>query len=295
MKRIFMLALALAGVCSTTLACDICGYGVANYNPFLFPHLSRSYISLSYQHRLYYVHNEDDGTMSREYYNAFTLSAQYAVTKKLQLIALLPYQVNKLNSTTANQSLNGLGDATVVANYKVWDKQFGLVRHTVMGGVGVKLPTGEYKAVKNGSLDDQNFQLGTGSTDYLANASYRIGYRKWIVNAAASYKYNNTNKGGYRYGDMLTTGASIIYRKDWDGFSVAPYVQVSNDHQLQDADNHIIQDHSGGHVLYTGGGVDMNTRRVAFGLNYQCAANQNLAEGHIRVKPKLSAHLSFVL
>ena len=184
-----------------------------------------------------------------------------------------------------------MGDATLLATYKVWDKPFGLVRHTVMGGAGVKLPTGNYKPAKDGSLDDQNFQLGTGSTDYLVNASYRIGYRKWILSTMASYKYNTTNKDGYRYGDMLTTGATLIYRKDWDGFSVAPYLQVSNDHQLQDADQHILQDHSGGQVLYTGGGIDMNTRKMAFGFNYQWAPSQNLAEGHILVKPKLSVHL----
>jgi hypothetical protein len=39
----------------------------------------------------------------------------------------------------------------------------------------------------------------------------------------------------------------------------------------------------------------MNTRKLAFGVNYQWAAAQHLAEGHITVKPKVSAHLSFVL
>jgi len=294
MKRIFVLVLALAGACSTALACDVCGYGVANYNPFLFPHLTRSFVSLSYQHRLYRM-RDDDGMLSRESYNSMLLSAQYGLSKKLQVIALIPYQMNKLAGEMENQKRNGLGDVSLLANYRVLYAQTGLVRHTLLGGVGVKLPTGNYQAAKTTALDDQNFQLGTGSTDYLANASYRVGYRKWIVSTAASYKYNSTNKDGYRYGDMLTTGATLIYRKDLDGLSIAPYVQVSNDHQMQDADKHILQEHSGGHVLYAGGGVDMNTRKLAFGLNYQQAASQNLAEGQIIVKPKLSAHISIVL
>ncbi|HUQ97313.1 MAG TPA: transporter [Chitinophagaceae bacterium] len=291
MKRIFILALLFAG--TTAFACDICGYGVANYNPFLFPQLSSSYLSIAYQHRLYLMH-ADDGATSHQYYNSVSVTAQYGVSKKLQLIAILPYQFNNATGATM-QNRNGSGDATVLANYKLWNKPFGTVKHTVMARVGVKLPTGTYEETKTGAIDDQNFQLGTGSIDYLANASYRVGIRKWIFNAVATYKYNSTNKDAYRYGDMITTGATAIYRKDWDGFSVAPYVQLVHEQQLKDADHHVLQSHSGGQVLYTGGGVDVNTRKIALGVNYQWAPAQNLAEGHITVKPKLSAHLSFML
>jgi hypothetical protein len=294
MKRISLMVLVLTGICSTAHACDICGYGVANYNPFLFPHLSRSYLSMAYQHRVYHTHAHD-GTVSRQQYNSVSLSVQYGVTKKLQLVALVPYQFNSLRDRHTTKNVNGMGDATLLANYRLWDKPFGTLRHTVMAGVGIKLPTGRYEPAKNETLDDQNFQRGTGSLDYLVNASYRLGYRKWIVNVATSYKYNNANTDGYRYGDMFTAGVTVIRRKDWDGFSVAPYLQVMHEQQLKDADKHILQTHSGGRVLYTGGGLDMNTRKVAFGVNYQWAAAQHLAEGHITVKPKVSAHISFVL
>jgi hypothetical protein len=52
---------------------------------------------------------------------------------------------------------------------------------------------------------------------------------------------------------MITAGATAIYRKDWDGFSVAPYVQVLHEQQLKDADHHVLQQRSAGRVLYTGG------------------------------------------
>ena len=294
MKQFYLLVLALIGISVTTFACDICGFGVANYNPFLFPHLSRSFVGLNYQYRLYKTY-DDDGAISKERYNTFLITGQYGVTKKLQLVALLPYQLNKLYNEKQTKNVSGLGDITLLANYTIWAKSMGKIRQTVMAGVGVKLPTGQYNAAATEALDDQNFQRGTGSVDYLLNGSYRIGYRKWILSTAVSYKYNTTNKDNYRYGDMLTTGATLIYRKDWDGFSVAPYVQVMNEYQMQDADNHVLQDHSGGHMLYTGGGVDMNTRKVAFGVNYQWSPAQNLAEGQINVMPRLSAHISFVL
>lgn len=293
MKRIFLLVLAVTSISITTLACDICGFGVANYNPFLFPHMSRSYVGLNYQHRLYQTF--DDGSMTKEQYNTLLVTGQYGVSKNLQLVALVPFQLNKLNNGKETRNVSGLGDVSLLANYRVWNKSMGVFKYTIMAGVGVKLPAGQYKPAAADALDDQNFQRGTGSVDYLMNATYRIGYRKWILNTLASYKYNNTNKDHYRYGDMLSTGATLIYRKDWDGFSIAPYVQVMHEHQLHDADHHVLQEHSGGHVLYTGGGVDMNTRKLAFGVNYQWSPEQNLASGDIVVKPRFSAHISFVL
>jgi len=294
MKQFYLLVLAVTGISISTLACDICGFGVANYNPFLFPHVSRSYLGVSYQRRIYHTYDED-GTFGKELYNTFLVTAQYGGTKKLQLVALVPYQMNQLHTAKEIKNVSGLGDVSLLANYSIWAKTMGVVRHTVMAGVGVKLPTGQYNAAMTSALDDQNFQQGTGSVDYLLNGTYRIGYRKWILSTAASYKYNTTNKDDYRYGDVLMTGATLIYRKDLDGLSIAPYVQVINEHQMQDADKHVLQEHSGGQVLYTGGGVDMNTRKIAFGVNYQWAPSQNLAQGQVVVNPRFAAHITFML
>ncbi len=68
-----------------------------------------------------------------------------------------------------------------------------------------------------------------------------------------------------------------------------------NERQMQDASHNVLQAQSGGHVLYTGSGVDLNTRKLAFGVNYQWAADQNIAAGAIVVKPRVTAHVLFML
>ena len=275
-------------------ACDICGCGVSNYNPFLFPHLSKSYISLSWYHRLYYTHSES-GVSGRETYNSLLVTGQYSPLKKLKLTAIFPYQINKLDNDNGLKNRNGLGDLTLLANYTVFDRTFGNLRHTIIAGAGVQLPTGKYEAAQTEDIDDQNFQLGTGSTDYLLNISYQLSYRNWVLSTATSYKYNSQNKDSYRYGDVLTNGATLVYRKECKRFSIVPYLQLINETQMKDANKHILQDHSGGNVLYSGGGLDINTRLFTIGSNYQFAAKQKLAEGQINVKPRFFVHLSFTL
>ncbi|TCJ19626.1 transporter [Flaviaesturariibacter flavus] len=273
-------------------ACDICGCGVSNYNPYLFPHLSKSYIGLSYISRSYRTFPIDDAP-SRETYRSILLSGQYRVGKKLQLLALLPWQQNMLRSESGNRTLSGLGDITLLAQYKVWDHSTEKVRHTVLAGAGLKLATGRFTPAGTNKAADQNFQLGTGSTDYIVNGSYRISTGKWLFGAGGSYKYNTSNADGFRYGDVLNLSLLAAWRYEWANWSLLPYLQLSHEALSRDADHNVLQRHSGGTVAYAGGGIDLSTRAITLGLNYQFAAGQHLADGQISAEPKFSAHASF--
>jgi hypothetical protein len=294
MKKILLLCLIILGIQSGLRACDICGGGISNYNPFLFPHLSRTYLSLSYAHR-HYQRQSESGIMESEQFHSFLLAGQYSIGKHFQVIAMVPFQNNTLVEENVTKHISGPGDIDLLVNYKLWDKISSNNRQTILIGGGIKLPTGKYTAGKAQSMEEASAQAGTGSLDYLLNASYRISFSKWVFSAAASYKYNTQNKDGYRFGDVITSGATIVYRQDLKGFSIAPYTQFILEKQMKDAGQHIIQDHSGGHAFYTGAGLDINTKKIAVGFNYQFAASQNLAQGEISVKPRITAHISFLL
>lgn len=287
------MALCLGLLYIPALACDVCGLGTSNYNPFLFPHLSKNYISVNYLHRLYYIRSEEGLTKAQ--LNSFFISGQYSVNERLQLVVMLPYQFNKQEISGEAKNQEGAGDISLLGNYRLWNKQTRSNTQTVTVGGGFKLPSGKYTGSKSGTIEDQNFQLGTGSMDYLLNASYRLSYRRWIFSALGSYKYNRQNKDHYRYGDVLTTGGTVVYRKELKNFSVSPYLQVMKETQMKDADNHLLQSHSGGNILFGGGGFDVNTRKIAIGANYQFAARQNFFQGELIAKPRLSIHFSIVL
>jgi hypothetical protein len=275
-----------------TYACDICGCSVSNYNPFLFPHMSKAYFSAGYIHRHYYVYPNSPKSADQNF-NSLLLTTQYRIGKKMHFAAMLPYQVNKLVTRSAVRNVSGAGDISILLNYNLVDKITKRHRQTVMIGGGIKLASGAYTRAKAKDIDEQNFQLGTGSTDYILNASYRLSYRKWILSTSASYKYNTANRDDYRFGDVCNAGVNLIYRVDKDQLSITPYVELSSEHQMKDAAGHALQEHSGGNVFYTGTGVDVNTKKIAVGFKYSIPAIQDLAQGMILVKPGFSSHLSF--
>lgn len=273
-------------------ACDICGCGVSNYNPYLFPHLARNYIGLTYIHRGFRTLPPDEAP-AHETYRSFLLSGQVQVGKKLRLLALLPWQQNDLRSETGNRRLNGPGDITLLAQYLAWERSTERARQAILVGAGMKLAIGKFVPAGSEKAAEQNFQLGTGSYDFLVNGSYRLSLRRWTLAATASYKYNTANADGFRFGDVATAGLLAAWRQEWKRWSLTPYLQLSHESLQRDADRHVLQRHSGGTVFYAGGGVDVNTRSVTTGLNYQLAPDQSLAGGQIRVQPKFSAHASF--
>jgi hypothetical protein len=290
MKKFFLLLFTITGISAS--ACDICGAGAGSYNPFLNPHLSRHFTSASFVHR-YYQTLSDEGIASREYYNSLLLGGQFTVGQRLQLIASVPYQFNSLINQYGKTKISGLGDISLLVNYKVFDKEQGKNRHTILLGAGVKLASAQYNPeVKDGG---ENFQLGTGSTDYLVNGMYRFGTGNWIFNAVGTYKYNSANKNDYRYGDVLTTALTVARRIAVKENSISPYLQFTMESHMKDADKHVLQQHSGGHVCYSGGGIDFSTQRFTIGASGQFVPTQHLAGGMITVKPSFSTHISFTL
>jgi hypothetical protein len=292
--RKLIIALVLTIGFSTANACDVCRGGVGNYNPLLFPHLSKNYFGLCWMHR-HYITSAEDGSARNEYYNAILLTAQYSPFKKLQLAVMAPWQLNKMQTLDGRKNISGVGDISVLANYQVFNKTNSKFRRTFVAGAGVKLPAGRYQRLTGEKVEGQNFQVGTGSTDYLLNASFHAGWRQWTVSATSSYKYNTQNKDDYRYGDVFLNGLTIVYQKEFKNFSIAPYTQMISEKQMKDADSHVLQDHSGGHVLFAGGGLDVNIRKVSGGFSYQFVTNQHLAAGNIMAKPRFSTHLLFTL
>src|SRR5262245_58600187 len=162
MKKIFVALLMIMSF-NLVKACDICGCGVGNFNPYMFPHLSQKFISVGYNYRYYNTHAHDDlghEMQNREYYNSISLAGQFTIAKRFQMMGYLPFQVNTQKGPEGNKSLSKFGDAIIMADYRLLDHiSANRLRQTITAGAGMKLPTGAYQFEEGDekTVDNANF------------------------------------------------------------------------------------------------------------------------------------------
>jgi len=282
-------------------ACDICGCGVGNFNPYMFPHLSQKFISVGYNYRSYKTLAHDDlgnEMQNREYYNSISLAGQFTVAKRIQLMGYLPFQVNTQKSPEGNKSLSELGDAIIMADYRLFDHvSVNRLRQTITAGAGIKLPTGSYQFEEGDekAVDNANFQAGTGSTDFLLNGYYALRYKKIALSTGITYKVNTANKEEYQFGNRLLTVVQFKYIKDTRKISLIPNLGILAEKMEEDKVNNVKVDHTGGYNIQATLGLDVNNRKIAAGIFYSKPIQQNLAMGHIQAMPAINIHISYVL
>lgn len=301
MKKSFI-ALFVMMLVYASKACDICGCGVGNFNPHMFPHLAQKFISVGYNYRYYQSNAHDDlgnEMLNREYYNSFSVTGQFTVAGKVELMGYLPFQSNTQKGPEGNKSLNKLGDAILLANYRLIDhiSSNNRLRQTFVAGGGIKLPTGSYHYEEGSEkeVDNPNFQAGTGSTDFLLNGAYSLRYKKFAMSTGVTYKMNTSNKEDYLFGNKLLSVVQFKYVKDVRNISVIPNIGLVVEKMNEDKEGGAAIDHTGGHNIQATVGLDVNNRKIAAGIFYSKPVNQNLAMGHIQAMPGVNIHVSFIL
>ncbi len=153
------------------------------------------------------------------------------------------------------------------------------------------------KDCSGGNSHSPNFQLGSGSTDFLFNAAYDIRLMDLGVNLNTSYKLNTENQYDYRYGNKFTGNLLAYYKFNIkQKIRVAPNAGLLYETQHQDVlylKYEVYQ--SGGHLLSNVLGVEVNIGQVSFGANYQMPVSQSLANNRAWAGNRLMTHVSFNL
>jgi hypothetical protein len=290
MKKLFLLIIFFASL--SAMACDICGCSVSNYNPNLFPQLSKKYLAIGYTNREFVRHIglADEST---DRLQALTIAAGYKAGKKLHLTADIPVIFQNSRFANTNNTETGVGDLTLLASYRVWEKMTKNWRQNFSMGGGIKLPTGrsDQSTRENG---EKELRMGTGSIDYLVSLHYLLAFRKWAVNTSSGYKYNTQDKNDFRMGDQWRTNAKILYRKDFDRFSVAPHVILDGEIEWKDAAAHALIESSDSRTLFAGPGLDLNTTWMAVGVNYIQALTSTQDSRTLQYKPAFNAYFSLI-
>jgi hypothetical protein len=106
---------------------------------------------------------------------------------------------------------SGFGDVRLIAKYALWIH----TKHLLVGGLGIKLPTGEYKLRDHeGHINEPTIQPGTGSFDGLASLYYAYEIFPHELNAflSGSYQANAENDLDYKMGNTFLLNTGVDYR-----------------------------------------------------------------------------------
>lgn len=285
-------------------ACPICGCGGGNLYIGLLPNFQSHFIGLRYNYAQYHSQLINNPTQfSTNYYNSLELWGGMRLGKKFQVLAFIPYYFNKQVDDDGTTTPKGLGDITLMGQYKVFynisasDNQTVIIQQFWLGG-GIKLPTGPFNANPLDStttIADINAQIGTGSVDFLINGLYSITIGNFGINAAANYKINTVNSENYKFGNKFTTNMLVFYRLQLKKNTLSPNMGIGYEKVAANT----IQKQS---VQYTGStvttgiiGIEYNFKKMGIGINGQIPISQNFAQGQTRLNFKGMLHLTFAI
>lgn len=292
---LFVLSLSLF----QTFACDICGCSSGNYFIGLFPQFRRHFIGARYTFRSYTSHIAGDASQfSKDFYQTTELWGGMNLGQKWQLMAFVPYNINKQTSDDGIKHSSGLGDITAIANYKLLDKRTGtkkgdwLSQQLWLGG-GVKLPTGNFSADPDEIVPDANNQPGTGSVDFLVDAMYTIHVGDWGLNSNASYKINRS-ADEFQFGNRLNASAYAFHSFTNKMTTFNPNVGLLYEKlSANKLKSEKVAD-TGGSALLAAAGLEINIAKVAVGMDAQLPLAQNLSSGQTSAKLRGMMHVTFL-
>ena len=285
-------------------ACDLCGCGNGGSFLGILPQAHRGFVGLRYGYKSYDSHINSVSSQTHEDFWKTELWARAFPFKKVQVLAFMPYNFNKqtIQKTGQQTDLQGLGDISILANYNMLNTMTDTIQHqffhNLMIGGGVKLPTGRYKydLYNDTEVGNPNFQLGTGSLDFMLNLVYTLRHKSWGLNTDLSYKINTENSDKYRFGNRIITNISALYFiRLGDQKTLMPNVGISYENGNLDTKSGVKNIRTGGEALLGSYGLESYFKKFSMGVNYQVPIAQNLSNGELRANNRLNVHFTVML
>lgn len=279
-------------------ACDICGCSAPGYFFGPFPQFKSHFYGVRYYFRSFNSEVKDDASQfSKDFYQTAEIWGGLNVGKKWQLMAFVPYNFNKQKSDDGTNSMNGIGDITLMANYKILNNSRQLkngknIRQQLMFGAGIKIPTGKFSADPDDIIAGANNQPGSGSVDVLLNSMYTLQINTWGVNGTLNYKINNS-ADQFRFGNTLNANLFAFKNITAKSLIISPNVGLMYENlQANQLENLKVAD-TGGNALLGAAGVEINMSKVTLGVNVQLPIDQNLSDGQTKIQSRGIAHVTF--
>jgi hypothetical protein len=216
-KSLLLTVILMSCAPSDSFACEICGCGNSNFQIGILPTFNKGFIGLRYGASQFNSTLRDDATQfSRDHFKTMELWGGYNAGK-WQVMGFVPYVFSRKESDDGLTVSNGPGDLLLLINYRLLgsaalsaDERTTLRNDLYVGG-GIKLPTGTNSVDVNNpdfNIGDFNSQAGTGSVDYIFNATHNLAWNKNGIITNAAYRINTANRQEYKFGNRIYLNAA---------------------------------------------------------------------------------------
>jgi Putative MetA-pathway of phenol degradation len=302
-KKLFILGILLIAAALESNACDVCGCSLGGSYYGILPQFQKNFIGLRWSQAKFYAHMNHGAVLGEEHshdtYTKLELWGRYYINDKIQVFAFVPYSYNNMKGTEQKIKTQGLGDISILANYLILntgESKTKKLKHTLMAGAGVKLPTGKYDLEDNGLIVNRNFQLGTGSVDFVMSGVYTIRHQKIGITTETGYKINTRNSHEYRFGNQFHVSGKFFYWHNIKSISLLPNMGVYYEKAARHRDGEIIQTNTGGDALLLSAGLELYYQQFSVGLTFQNPVKQQYNSdeiAEITSKDRLSVSLTY--
>lgn len=278
--------------------CDACGCSASGGSMGFASMLNTNFVGIRYFNQSY---KSTDGLYTnspwyKENFNTVQVWARIPVVKRVQVSVLLPYHFHNRETKTGDQSINGIGDITVLGMYQLYQthKDSTFLVHSLMVGGGIKAPTGKFDQANAGAVNP-SFQVGTGSWDYLLAAEYIIKRKKFGLNTLLNYTIKTENQKQYQFGNQLNYAGTFFYLYEKDKLSIAPQFGLAGEVYESNLQYNQRVRKSSGDILFGKVGFEVGRNKFSFGANAMLPISQNLASNRVEAKYRFSLNLNYSL
>ena len=301
--KIFFITVSILFFSFAAPACEICGCGVGNYYIGLLPQFSRSFIGVRYQFssfRTSITGSPDE--YSKDLFQTVEVWGGYNIGKRWQVLGIIPFNFIHQSSDDGVVNAKGIGDVAVIGNYKIVDHSSAtrgkkLITQQLWLGGGLKFATGKFDIdpTEPDLVALANTQVGSGSTDFILNAVYNINIDRFGVNTSTRYKINMENDDRYFFGNRFSANSIAYYTLKKTKTIITPNLGLLYEHTEANkyAGDKIAA--TGGYLLSTAAGVEVNFNKITVGCNAQLPVSQNFANEQTNTKIRGMLHASFSL
>lgn len=298
MKKVLIL-IGVFFITVTSQACEICGCGVGNFYLGMMPRYNNQFIGLRYRYMSFSSKPADEpGEFSHDTYRSIELWGGMKLAKKWQAMAFVPYQMNQRITNEKSTTSNGLGDITILLNYRLLNAATKNGNQQLWLGGGAKLPSGKYKVDftnPENNLGDPNAQAGSGSVDFLTNLNHNLSLGKWGLNTSANYKVNTTNSNNFKFGNRFTVSSLAYRRFQSKAVGITPVLGGMFENAAANYFETNRVEMTGGNALFASSGIELSFKKIALGFNTQLPLSQNLSMGQTQAKARGLLQMTFTL